>query len=257
MDLRSVRTSEDYLDLYEAAGQARFRGEASTSYLPVQGTAERIHDFAPDARIVVSLRDPVKRAWSHYLMNWRRGVDRRPFAEAVKDDLDRDFENPQFHFRYVKHGLYHRQLRSYLDLFGEDQVHVLSLEEIAQDPVRTVDRILAFLGLEEAGSELTIGDRHNAYRAPRNRITHRLRTHPVTRWVGRTLLPPGLRQFLKHRVLAKPDTKPELPEHIRRTLEKKFEPDLRKTEKILPRDLPGLWNSWSHAQDAKRGNAKE
>ena len=84
-----------YLKLFEGAGE-RYAGEASTSYFWQPATADRIQERCPDARVIISLRDPVERAYSHYLNDHRAGVEPRSFLDAVSaSDLSPEGE-PQW-----------------------------------------------------------------------------------------------------------------------------------------------------------------
>ena len=84
-----VRDAVEYQGLFASAVAQRWRGESSTSYLWDQGAADRIRDRCPDARILVLLRDPVDRAYSHFLMEVREGRDRMPFRRALEKDAAR------------------------------------------------------------------------------------------------------------------------------------------------------------------------
>ena len=61
-------------------------GEASTSYLWDGHAAERIERVAPEASILIMLRDPVERAYSQYWNDVREGLERRPFPEALAEE---------------------------------------------------------------------------------------------------------------------------------------------------------------------------
>ncbi|MFL5822273.1 MAG: sulfotransferase family protein, partial [Solirubrobacteraceae bacterium] len=59
-----------YESLYEAAGEARHRGDASPSYsmFPFfRGVPERAAELVPEARIIYIIRHPVKRMISHWM----------------------------------------------------------------------------------------------------------------------------------------------------------------------------------------------
>src|SRR5262249_50390802 len=61
--------------------------EASPSYLPTPGALRKLHAVLPGARIIVVLRDPVMRAFSHYQHRKTRHLEKRSFAEAIDDQL--------------------------------------------------------------------------------------------------------------------------------------------------------------------------
>ena len=70
-----VRDRRAYEGLFARAGSAVFRGEASTSYLTDPTAPQRIATCNPDASVIAVLRDPVDRAYSHFLYNVREGTE--------------------------------------------------------------------------------------------------------------------------------------------------------------------------------------
>ena len=108
------------------------------------------------------LRDPVKRAFSHYNMELNRGTDPLTFEEAIdveeerlapdKERLERD---PQYHgwkhqnFSYIDRGKYAEQLKPWLSLFPKRQILILKSEDFFKNPQRETAKTLDFLDLPE------------------------------------------------------------------------------------------------------------
>jgi hypothetical protein len=142
-----------YRSLFADAGDARIVGESSTHYtkLPVhQGVPERIAAYAPDARFVYLMRDPVKRALSHYWHEVRKLREHRDIVDALRNGEP-----------YVAFGDYQRQLAPYFDRFGRERVLVVSFEEMVREPRRTVEEVFAWLGVDVQGGTRVFG-RENA-----------------------------------------------------------------------------------------------
>src|SRR6266849_533449 len=78
-----------YLRLFRGARGFGVVGDASPSYLWHPHVAHRIRARVPDAKIAIILRDPVERAHSHYLMDYREGVQDLSFYEALVRDMNR------------------------------------------------------------------------------------------------------------------------------------------------------------------------
>lgn len=142
-----------YLELFRDAGNARWIGESSTNYakLPAApGVAERIHAFAPDARILYLMREPASRALSHY---WHA--------------VDRDFEQasperalvPGSHYFDVSD--YAMQLAPYLERFSAAAVRAVTLEAFRARPGETYAGILEWLGVEAATVPEGLDERHH------------------------------------------------------------------------------------------------
>jgi hypothetical protein len=128
-----------YLDLFRDAGDALVVGESSTHYtkLPLfQGVPARIAAWAPEARLIYLMRDPVKRAISHYWHNLRKFEERRPLLAAMR-------ERPE----YVAFGDYRMQIEAYLEHFSRERLLLLTFEEMVSDPATALEGVLTWLGL--------------------------------------------------------------------------------------------------------------
>ena len=85
--LRPIRDTEKYLQLFAGATSERVVGEASPTYLADPEAPRLIRDVAPDCRVLISLRDPVERAFSHYLMMRNNGKAEGSFLDEVRRGL--------------------------------------------------------------------------------------------------------------------------------------------------------------------------
>jgi hypothetical protein len=119
------------------------RGESSPAYtfLPdSEGTAERMHEVVPSARLIYIVRDPVERIRSNYLHMRALERESRPFAEAATDPDG----------IYVNHTRYATQLRPFIELFGRERLLIASQEQLLGRRVETMRRIFGFLGVNES-----------------------------------------------------------------------------------------------------------
>jgi hypothetical protein len=136
------RSADRYLELFARAGAARVVAEGSTVYSQAPRFAhvpERILDMCPDAKFIYIIRDPVERTISHY---WHRVTwwgERRPLFEAVREDR-----------HYVDTSDYALQLRTYLQHVPRERIYVLTLEELAEDPLRHLSALYGWLGVDPA-----------------------------------------------------------------------------------------------------------
>jgi len=126
-------------------------GEATPIYSYWPGSLERAAAYNPAMKLVLVLRDPVARAWSHWRMEYARGAEREPFAWCVREGRQRLFDAvPWGHhreFSYVERGFYGEQVARALELFPRDQLLVLKSEDLRADPARPLAAVRAFLGL--------------------------------------------------------------------------------------------------------------
>src|SRR6202012_4626616 len=129
----------------------RARGEATPIYLYWPHSLERIAAYNPAMKLIVMLRDPVQRAWSHWKMEYARGAETQPFAWCTREGRQRlfDAEPWGFHreFSYVERGFYGEQMGRALELFPRDRILLVDSQTLRDDPAPTLARARAFLGL--------------------------------------------------------------------------------------------------------------
>jgi hypothetical protein len=143
------------------AGRRRLRFEATPDYLFHPLAPARAAAVVPEARLVVLLRDPVARAWSHHQHMVGLGYESLPFdaaldAEesrcapdlaALASDPDHDAK-ALLRYSYVARGRYAEQLDRWLAAFPPDRLLVVRSEDFFRDTVTEFGRILDFLELE-------------------------------------------------------------------------------------------------------------
>ncbi|MEO1063552.1 MAG: sulfotransferase, partial [Actinomycetota bacterium] len=101
--------------------------EATPSYLVSPVALERLAVELPAAQLIVTMRDPVERASSHYWMFRERGHEDLELAEAFEAELGRSTTTDAgLERRYLLGGMYGPQLRQLLELFPAEQVHAVA-----------------------------------------------------------------------------------------------------------------------------------
>jgi Sulfotransferase domain len=143
-----------------ATGRPNVTGESSPYYLFHPLAAQRIAADLPTVKIIVMLRDPVKRAYSNYWERVDNGVETLSFADAlaaeprrVGPELERMDREPLYYsqahdwYSYRERGVYAPQLRRYIDAFP-DRLLIVGSEEFYADEQSTFDRVSDFLGIE-------------------------------------------------------------------------------------------------------------
>lgn len=232
--LRAVQTSTEYLKMM---GSGEIVGEASPCYLYYPAISEHLRAEFPDAKILISLRDPAERFWSHYLMNQAyRPEDRSP-EQVLDHNLATGRSNAVEDL--VGMGYYGEQVERYLSSFPSDQVKIVFLEHIATSPRQVAEEILEYLNLKPAPINTDVRDK--VYVEPRGRLGHLfLRTRTIRR-TGARLLPHRFRQFLRHKLLGSSDAKPEMSPALRERLRVLYIEDSRRLERLVG-ELPWRWH---------------
>lgn len=247
---RFVTRREEYLALYEGAKGKALRGDASPSYLWCPAAPARIAQVSPEARIVVLLRDPIERAYSHYLMEFREGADHGTFAEALARDQARPEKGWAVSHLYLELGFYATQLARYFEHFPRAQVFVLELEELRGQKARreALARLCAFLGIDPAGlDEEAFAHVANGYAAPRAEWLRRLAGARWARAIGNRLVPERLGRAVFERFFLRPAPPPPIPEALRAELARLYAPEIDRLEVLLGRTLPSLRRAWPEA----------
>ena len=128
--------------------------DVSPSYLRNPGAARRLHAFAPEARIVILLREPAAKVFSQYVHLWSAGRETLPFEEAFARSAERRAAGFSDMFDYEGGGYYAAAVARYRELFGPDRVLVVLFEEMTRDmgPVRAA--LEDFLGVPLPASDL-------------------------------------------------------------------------------------------------------
>ena len=236
-----------YREQFAAAGDARAVGEATPNYMFFPRSVERIADTLPGVRAIACLRDPVDRAYSHYL-HWREDMvrERRTFAQAVEDELaegakrevDDVQERTSPYFGYLARGNYVVQLERLAGAIGRGNVHVVLLDDLQAEPGATFREVCRFLGVDESFVPENLGAKENAYHQYRPAWLWKL----MIRHRVFDQMPQRVARYLALEVMA-PRTKPvpEMDAAVRARLVENFTPANRALAEWLERDL----SSWS------------
>ena len=231
------KDEDAYLGLFAGAGPAKWRGEASTAYFWDEESATRIKSARPDARILISLRDPVERAYSGYWHAVRLAGESRSFLDVVRAELRSDPQHtegkePPGH---VGAGFYVEGLERYSTLFG-DSVHVLFFEDFAADPRGQLRETLEFLEVDGREADRIDIAAQNASLAPRNAVLRRLLGLAAVRRLGRAAVPRALQPRLER--IVRGGQIPEMDADARQLLEGVYAPERERLERLLGRALP-------------------
>jgi hypothetical protein len=144
-------------------GREAIRGEATPIYLYWPRSLERIATYNPDIRLIVMLRDPVERAWSHWRMETSRGAESRTFSWCIRHGRARLFEHAPWgvhrEFSYVERGFYGEQIARLFSIFPREQVLILTNDALRRTPNEALGEVSQFLGAP-AGAAVAHRDVH-------------------------------------------------------------------------------------------------
>lgn len=160
-----------YLRHFPDSDDSNAVGEATPGYIYFPEVAKRIATTLPDVKILLLLRDPVDRAYSHYWHNRSVGRERLDFAEAIASEPKRLERSRDYRARYsyLDRGRYGGQLENLLHFIPLEQILVQTFDEIASDPTTVYRRTCRFLGVSDDYTPPNLGQVTNAfveYRSP-------------------------------------------------------------------------------------------
>lgn len=147
-------------------------GEATPYYLFHPLVAGRVGELYPEMKLIVLLRNPVERAYSHYKLEKSRDKEDLSFGEALNQEQTRLegleellIKNPNhrspIHFchSYLAKGRYIEQLKRWTGFFPLKQILILKSEDLYENPLKVYEEVLKFLELP--GHELKTYAQYN------------------------------------------------------------------------------------------------
>ncbi|HET9693501.1 MAG TPA: sulfotransferase [Steroidobacteraceae bacterium] len=167
-----LRKEVHYFDLQYGNGERWYRAnfgplgrpglnlDSSPYYLFHPLAAQRAHALVPQAKLVVLLRDPIRRAYSHYWHERDKRRERLSFEDAIAAEPERVGDDEQRlargeiqqsrahqHCTYLARGRYAEQLERWLRFYPREQLLVLQFEDLGRAPMVTLNRTLEYLAL--------------------------------------------------------------------------------------------------------------
>jgi len=125
-------------------------GEATPSYMYWKSAPQRIHEYNPNMKLIFILRNPIERAYSHYIMEKRRKSEKWPFSLAIRFEKLRRliaYSEQHYVYSYVDRGFYAKQIKNMLKYFSMDKLLFLKTEDLKEKHEETLHRVYEFLSV--------------------------------------------------------------------------------------------------------------
>jgi hypothetical protein len=249
------RSLENYLSYFRGSERFARAGDASTWTLFSERAAREIQVFAPEARILMLLRNPVDQLHSlHAHFVFRGDEDITDFRAALDAEAAREagqrpepaWRVPRDCLRYSRMARFAPQVQRFYDTFGRDRVLVLLSEDFRADPVGTFERVCTHLDLPTRfdGHETlfqTTPRKANSNRRARSSRVRSLLAQPhhyrVLEGVDRSV--PGHRLALRALRRWNKEFVPReaMDPALRRELQDRYRPWIDETAALIGRDL--------------------
>lgn len=244
-----VYTLDAYQELFAEATSESIVGEASPVYLYDEDAPRLLHQHCPDATLIAILRNPVDRAYSHYLQlvqSGREPLERFEAALDVEDERRDAGWEWSWHYRHM--GFYGRQLARYLEYFDREQLHVYRFEELTKDPEGFAQTVYRALGVGSS-FEPDTGIRRRATGVPQLDWLHQFigtPDHFLRRW-SRLVLPEAVRDRILMAVRNANLQKPPLSDAARARLTDAYRDDVHRLEALLDQSF----SDWLTTDDTR------
>lgn len=148
-----------YQAAFKKADQQQMIGDASPSYINHPDRIPRIKSMLGEPKIIILLRDPIKRAYSNYLHLKREKREHLSFYEALKAEEQRKKEKFSDFWYYHFNSTYFDKVDAFAQAFKD--VLIITQEELNSDTARTALKVYEFLGVEKI-TPSNIEQRYNA-----------------------------------------------------------------------------------------------
>ena len=149
-----------YRSYFPKLSKKLITGEATPEYLLHHHVPKRVSQILPDAKIIILLRNPADRAYSHYQHNIRLEREPASFEDAIveetkriKEDVKMHTVNEKYfgfrhrHYSYLTRGLYAEQIERWLKYFSREEILIIKFEELMAFPQKKYFEVLQFLGI--------------------------------------------------------------------------------------------------------------
>lgn len=236
IQLSIVQNPDQYARLFETGKNAKYRAEASVSYMYSPVAGREIYNYNPNARIIAILRHPAERAFSHYLMALRYGYTSLPFREAFEKDKQTEPKGWGITELFYELGLYHQQLQRYYDLFPAKNICVLLFEDLARHPDAVIRKCFDFLDIPY--HPVNSSGIQNAGEVPKNPGLNKILYRSGLTKAASALLPKKIVSRAKSGLLKK--EKPVLSDADKNYLKHLYAGEIKRTAELTGVDL----NHW-------------
>ena len=223
---------KEYERIFTPKNKQQIIGEASVSYLFYPNVANRIFDYNPRSKIIIILRDPVERAFSHYSMDLRLGHVKQSLDELF--DLGLNNKDNLFFQQYILLGQYYEQVNRYIEVFGRENICVKFYDELKLDASSFYSDILKFLH-QENDHNIDFNQPFNKSKLPSNKFIKWLYSWPIIRKISLIFLPLSAIEFININFFKENNN--IINNDLKSKLHSFFLEDIEKLEKLLSKDL--------------------
>ncbi len=249
MNQRAILHPNDFQKLFVNRGNKKASGEGSVStlYYP-QSSIPNIQSYAPNAKMIVVLRNPIERAFSSYMYMIGRGYEpETSFERALDLEPERIEQNWHHIWHYTRMGFYHDQLKAFLDAFGSDRIRVYLFDRMQADKLETLRDLFEFIGVDSSFRPNTESEINRSGKPKSLLIQRVFQSIQKVSWLRegiKSVVPLSIRDRIR-----KVNLRDErMNDSCRRRLTHLYGDEIQRIAKLLNTDL-SHWMTVNHAAD--------
>jgi hypothetical protein len=187
-----ILADEEVDRLYSASKEENYLVDGSVHYLRFSSViAPRIKNYSANAKIIAVIREPVSRIKSHYLMDLRSGLVSKPLGELLSN-------RNRYSEEYIETSKYFNNINNYIEVFGKENVLIVSFDDFVKKNNEVLTNILEFLSLEVI---FLPEEKVNEYRMPRGALKF-IYKYPWARKCYNYVFADGIKKLLKPLILS-------------------------------------------------------
>ena len=237
-----VRDIETYKSFFEDVKDETAVGDISPDYLfYYENSIKKIKRYLGNPKIIIILRNPVDRAFSHWSHYRRDGKEDLSFEEALETEQIRKEKNWEWGWRYKEVGLYYDQVKAYMENFTDVKVYLQ--DELHRDPAALVKEIFGFLGVDDTFVPPNLNEKFNVSGLPKSRYYHNFFRRDnllksLLRPIFKMIVPDETeRQKIVNRLLQRNLEKMVIDTETRKKLQNFYKNDILKLQDLIGKDL--------------------
>ncbi|MEL7075547.1 MAG: sulfotransferase [Cyanobacteria bacterium J06648_1] len=246
------RSESAYLQLFNKAKNVKIAGESSTNYLYSQVAAEKIHNFNPDAKIIIILREPARYLYSlhsHYVKfteenepDFLTALSLESKRREEEEFLSSRVTSPSYLY-YSQRIQYYQQVKRYCDRFDPKQIKVIIFEEFKSANETIFKEVLEFLEVDSSFSPEYAAV--NVNKEVKFKSINSLINNPLVKSISKNLLSQEFNEFVRDNIVEKflwhQAPKAKMPAAIQAQLREQYRPEAVKISELLALDLITKW----------------
>lgn len=198
----TIKDLKVYEELFEDAKSVQQVGESSVYYLYYhERVIPEMKALVPNAKIIISLRNPVDRAFSAYMHLVRDSRETLSFSAGIEAIQERQRQGFEPIWDYIGGGRYSAAVQHYIEEFGRQHVKVILYDDIVDDILSVMNDIFEFLNVSQKVS-IDTSLTYNVSGIPKNRWLYDFLIHEnAIRRVAKMFMPGTVRYIIKDKLL--------------------------------------------------------